>query len=281
MRSRGGGGRRVVGGCGRRGPAGARIQDRRLAARGRGFYARATNASRTGRPIGCGSGLGWTRKRPRLGVRADPPGRPKAGRLSAGEKPAPSAEQGSLASELEATPLSGGHARRVVVIRAPERGPWFGEPCAPAPRSRAWARGRSGILATTSRGPPLEFRAEPLLRRAAKRATTCSRARRPAVSARPRPRLACGFPSKLRKRAARGADSASSDRRKRRARVRPAPGKQTRQQPGKQSRRAAAGEGGARRLREGARSQPPPRARELAGPTPPTLGPLISAPCAP
>ena len=50
---------------------------------------------------------------------------------------------------------------------------------------------------------------------------------------------------------------------------------------GKQSRRAAAGEGGARRLREGARSQPPPRARELAGPTPPTLGPLLGAPCAP
>lgn len=50
---------------------------------------------------------------------------------------------------------------------------------------------------------------------------------------------------------------------------------------GKQSRRASAGEGGARRRREGARSQPPPRARELAGPTPPTLGPLLGAACAP
>jgi len=49
----------------------------------------------------------------------------------------------------------------------------------------------------------------------------------------------------------------------------------------KQSRRAAAWEGGARRLREGARSQPPPRARELAGPTPPTLALLLDAAFAP
>lgn len=90
------GGRRVVGGCGRSGPAGARIQDRRLAARRRGFYARASNASRTARPIGGGSGPKTPpRSRSALEVRA---------RLCAGRNAGPS--PGAIGARRAAAPAA-------------------------------------------------------------------------------------------------------------------------------------------------------------------------------